>query len=75
MIEELIMPTPRCCRMLSLALALTLAVLAAQARAECRLEPPAGVTNSLRSPGDGGHGLHISGDPERYVPGSVYTSE
>lgn len=53
--------------------ALLLAALAAHARAQCALEPPAGVTNSLRSPGDGGFGLHISGDPERYVPGSVYT--
>lgn len=54
---------------------LLVAALAAHARAQCAMEPPAGATNSLRSPGDGGFGLHISGDPERYVPGSVYTRE
>lgn len=59
----------------SVLLALLLVLLAVHARAACRMEPLAGVTNSLRSPGDGGYSLQVAGDPERYVPGSVYTGE
>ncbi|XP_052132160.1 spondin-1 [Frankliniella occidentalis] len=54
-------------------LALVLALAVPCRPEQCVLEPPVGVTNSLRSPGDGGFALHISGDPERYVSGSVYT--
>lgn len=57
----------------AVAVAVLVAAAVAAAHQECGLEPPPGVTNSLRSPGDGGYGLQISGDPERYVPGSVYT--
>ncbi|KAL7645703.1 UNVERIFIED_CONTAM: hypothetical protein RMT77_002580 [Armadillidium vulgare] len=37
----------------------------------CQREPQS--TAITKAPGDGGYRIHISGNPEKYVPGEVYT--
>lgn len=39
----------------------------------CVREPKEEHSTALRSPGDNGFRIQVSGEPERYVPGSVYT--
>ncbi|KAJ9583301.1 hypothetical protein L9F63_022355 [Diploptera punctata] len=39
----------------------------------CVREPREEHSTALRSPGDNGFRIQISGEPERYVPGAVYT--
>lgn len=39
----------------------------------CPREPLPEQSAVLKSPGDNGFQIMISGDPEKYVPGSVYT--
>jgi hypothetical protein len=41
----------------------------------CVREPKEEDSTALRSPGDNGFRIQVSGEPERYVPGSVYTCE
>ena len=41
----------------------------------CVREPKEEHSTALRSPGDNGFRIQVSGEPERYVPGSVYTCE
>jgi hypothetical protein len=41
----------------------------------CLREPREEHTTALRSPGDNGYHIQVSGEPERYVPGAVYTCE
>ncbi|XP_069691847.1 spondin-1 [Periplaneta americana] len=39
----------------------------------CVREPREEHSTALRSPGDNGFHIQVSGEPERYVPGAVYT--
>lgn len=41
----------------------------------CVREPREEHSTALRSPGDNGFHIQVSGEPERYVPGAVYTCE
>lgn len=41
----------------------------------CLREPREQDSTALRSPGDNGFHIQVSGEPERYVPGAVYTCE
>jgi hypothetical protein len=41
----------------------------------CLREPREEHSTALRSHGDNGFRIQVSGEPERYVPGSVYTCE
>jgi hypothetical protein len=41
----------------------------------CVREPRDEHSTALRSPGDNGFRIQVSGEPERYVPGAVYTCE
>jgi hypothetical protein len=41
----------------------------------CLREPREEHSTALRSPGDNGFHIQVSGEPERYVPGAVYTCE
>jgi hypothetical protein len=41
----------------------------------CLREPREEHSTALRSPGDNGFHIQVSGEPERYVPGAVYTRE
>jgi hypothetical protein len=49
-------------------------VLGSATRA-CVREPKEEHSTALRSPGDNGFHIQVSGEPERYVPGAVYTCE
>jgi len=39
----------------------------------CSREPPPGMVVGRKTPGDSGFKIKISGNPERYTPGEVYT--
>jgi hypothetical protein len=41
----------------------------------CLREPREEHSTALRTPGDNGFHIQVSGEPERYVPGAVYTCE
>lgn len=62
---------------LMLSLLVLLLLLASSAQLtnakRCHREPHSDVTAAIKSPGDNGFRIVVGGDPERYVPGTVYT--
>ena len=52
-----------------------LLLCAVQLTLGCIREPREEHSTALRSPGDNGFRIQISGEPERYLPGAVYTCE
>lgn len=41
----------------------------------CPREPHSDQSAALRSPGDNGFKILVSGEPDKYIPGTVYTRE
>nr|CAD7439236.1 unnamed protein product [Timema bartmani] len=61
-------------QMMSLAVLLVTGLLVRTTLAvSCLREPGADHAISLKSPGDNGFKILVSGEPDKYVPGSVYT--